>query len=73
MFWIAITGFRFVLAYAPGRPTIKILILFSIGLVGAFVSLLVIHMAHIFGLYMSAIVFGLSTSVLYALAIALPQ
>lgn len=74
LFWVSITVFRFILVHAKGTNTMKLLILFGIGLVASFMSLVTMErVSAMAGLYGSAIAYGLSCSILYAVGLALPQ
>ena len=73
VYWISITFFRFALAFVDGKSSKKIEILIAIGVVQAFVSYFIIyHINAEMGLVMSAIIFGLSNSVVFPLLLIVP-
>jgi hypothetical protein len=62
-----------IFAQISGNITYKLTRFFLISFLAGFGSLWFISLSPIVGLYISAIVFGFSTSVQYALGLALPQ
>jgi len=73
VFWVLMTFFRILLAYAPGKSSKKLQILILANIVSGIVSLLIIYAGHVkLACYLSGALFGLSMSSIYPLIMTLP-
>lgn len=74
IFWISVTGFRFLFSNVKGSPTTKIKYLGGISIVSTFVCHFFIFNIHgELGLVLMSLLYGLSTSVLFPLLMTIPE
>ena len=74
LYWVSITFFRFAFAFVPGKPSLKIYILLGAATFQTFLStILIYHVSPEIGLIATAIIFGLSNSVLFPLLLIVPD
>lgn len=73
LFWVLLTMFRFLLAFAPGTSTRKLKILIEGIFYSGIVSLVVVYAGHIeLACYLGAVLFGLTMSSVYPLVFTYP-
>ena len=72
IYWIGITVFRFIIPFTPGSNSQKLKTLCLFGVFSTIVSLVLIHKVdEVSGIIVSAILYGISISVLFTLAYTL--
>ena len=72
IYWIGITVFRFIIPFTPGSNSQKLKTLCLFGVFSTIVSLVLIHKVdEVGGVIVSAILYGISMSVLFALTYTL--
>lgn len=74
MYWGFVTLFRFLLPFVEGKSSIKLLLLFTLAIVGSLFSLAILHTIDpIVGMALSGIFLGISNSIAFPQTLTLPH